>query len=93
MAWALVERDAPVDALCTELTGPPPTVLVVDDARWADDATLDVLGRFPQRPLSPAAVATLASGTTRDGPALHALIVGNPFFVTEALATGARPCR
>jgi DNA-binding CsgD family transcriptional regulator/tetratricopeptide (TPR) repeat protein len=115
-------------AAIEELTGPPPTVLVVEDVHWADDATLDVLGYLARRvhtlaamlvltvrdeevttdhpvarmlgqmtgipthrlalsPLSPAAVATLAAGTSWDGTALHALTGGNPFFVTELLAS------
>ena len=40
--------DGPVDgvfgALMQELAAEPPTVLVVEDVHWADDATLDVLG-------------------------------------------------
>ncbi|TMQ91640.1 LuxR family transcriptional regulator [Actinomadura soli] len=42
--------------------------------------------RVPLRPLSPAAVRTLAEGTGRDGAAVHELTGGNPFYVTEALA-------
>ena len=36
-------------------------------------------------PLSPSAVAALARSAGRDGPALHAVTGGNPFYVTEAL--------
>lgn len=102
-----------------------PTVLVVEDLHWADDATLDVLGhlarrisalpavllltfrdgaahlhrwlgtltgvgpvRLALRPLSVTAVANLAAESGRDGAELHALTGGNPFYVTEVLATG-----
>ncbi|WP_433063375.1 ATP-binding protein [Dactylosporangium sp. CS-033363] len=47
--------------------------------------------RLPLAPLSPAAVATLAAGTGRDGAAIHATTGGNPFFVTESLAAGTGP--
>lgn len=36
-------------AAIEELTGPPPTVLIVEDLHWADDATLDVLGYLGRR--------------------------------------------
>jgi len=39
-------------------------------------------------PLSPAAVRMLVDGTGIDGDALHAAAGGNPFFVTEVVATG-----
>ncbi|MFL5925753.1 MAG: ATP-binding protein [Gaiellaceae bacterium] len=104
---------------------PRPTVLVLEDVHWADDATLDavtVLGRrigslpalvvlvfragevppaHPLRsavgavrpgeavfvelePLSEAAVAALAPGDARD---VYAATGGNPFYVTELLAS------
>ncbi len=107
-----------------------PTVLVLEDAHWADEATLDVLrlvarrietipalvvttyradslgpthllrtvlgelatGRAIQRirlpPLSLEAVATLAEPHDVDSYELHRITGGNPFFVTEVLATG-----
>jgi predicted ATPase len=37
------DRDAVLAAVLTELTGARPTVLVLEDVHWADDATLDVL--------------------------------------------------
>jgi DNA-binding NarL/FixJ family response regulator len=107
-----------------------PTVLVIEDLHWADEATLDfikhlarritqtktlllltyrdeelgrhhplrlVLGDLPTRevtrlrlpPLSEAAVATLASQAARSAHELYRTTSGNPFFVTEILASGA----
>jgi DNA-binding CsgD family transcriptional regulator/tetratricopeptide (TPR) repeat protein len=121
----------PVDdvftALLDELAAEPPTVLVVEDLHWADDATLDVLGyaarriepigavlvltcrdevdaahplnrflgalvgtplrRLPLAPLSADAVRALCEGTGADPDALHRVTGGNPFFLTEALAS------
>ena len=124
----------PVDdifsALLDELASTTPTVLVVDDIHWADDATLDVLGYAARRieeigavlvltfrddevearhplnrflgvlsgcpvhrvalaPLSPAAVRQLCEGTGADPARVHRVTRGNPFFVTEALASPA----
>lgn len=105
-----------------------PTVLIIEDAHWADEATLDLikfLGRRLQRlgvllimsyrddsvynthplcsvigdlpassvtrigltPLSQTAVGSLAGSSGRDSAGLHAVTGGNPFFVTEVLAT------
>ncbi|HEX6255955.1 MAG TPA: EamA family transporter [Euzebyales bacterium] len=120
-----------VSALVEELDGVRPTVLVIEDVHWADQATLDVvrllarrvattralvvvtyrddeLGRWhPLRlvlgeiatgpavrrlhlaPLSRDAVAELAADRPGhlDVDVLHHHTGGNPFFVTEALAT------
>jgi DNA-binding CsgD family transcriptional regulator/tetratricopeptide (TPR) repeat protein len=66
LAAALAEN-SPVDrvfpALLEELTEERPTVLVVEDVHWADDATLDVLGYAARRLESVGAVLVL---TTRD---------------------------
>jgi len=112
--------------LLAELELPPqPTVLVLEDVHWADDATLDsitVLGRrigalpallvltfrggevspaHPLRaalgairaddsvylelaPLSERAVASLAGD---DSDEVYAVTAGNPFYVTELLAS------
>ena len=52
LAAALADGQ-PVDAvfggLLEELAAEPPTVLVVEDLHWADDATLDVLGYAARR--------------------------------------------
>src|SRR5512147_110672 len=113
-------------AVLAEL-GARPTVLVVEDAHWADAATIDLLRflsrrigtrralliatcrddelgpqhplrvllgdlagsaevrRIALRPLSQAAVQTLAAGTGVDAVALFRRTGGNPFFVTELL--------
>ena len=108
--------------------GPLPTIVVIEDIHWADEATLDlitflarrihhtstllvltyrdseigkdhplrlVLGDLPARdvtrlwlpPLSAAAVATLAQQANRPAEHLHAITGGNPFFLTEVLAS------
>ena len=124
--------DQPVDAVfgavLEGLTVERPTVLIVEDVHWADDATLDVLGyvarriesvgallvltcrddtvdprhplyrflgvltgspvhRVVVRPLSRLAVRELSAGTGADADALYRVTRGNPFFVTEALAS------
>lgn len=107
-----------------------PTVVVLEDLHWADEASLDalrllarkvedshllvvatfrddeldrlhplriVLGELATRPtvgrvtvaaLSREAVAQLASATSVDAARLHRQTGGNPFFVTEVLASG-----
>src|SRR5918995_1277062 len=106
-----------------------PTIIIGEDAHWADGATLEllrflgrrinelpvlfvvtyrddeieadhplrlVLGdlatapavhRINVRPLSQDAVQCLAEGSGRDAATLYRLTAGNPFFVTEVLAT------
>ena len=131
LAAALAD-DEPVEdvftALLEELAAEPPTVLVVEDLHWADDATLDVLAYAarrvesagallvltyrddevdPRHPLqrllgvlascpvhrlgltalSREAVRRLSAGTGADPEAVHRITRGNPFFVTEALAS------
>ena len=131
LAAALAD-DEPVEdvftALLEELAAEPPTVLVVEDLHWADDATLDVLAYAARRveaagallvltyrddevdpghplqrllgvlascpvhrleltALSREAVRRLSAGTGADPEAVHRITRGNPFFVTEALAS------
>ncbi|MFG1921826.1 AAA family ATPase [Cryptosporangium sp. NPDC048952] len=119
---ALESGDRIFDALRAELM--QPTVLVVEDVHWADEATLDVL-RFlirriaslpsalvltyrdaddeplrqllglasnaerlrPAR-LSPDAVRLLGAHTSMDPEQVYEVTSGNPFFVTEVLASG-----
>jgi DNA-binding CsgD family transcriptional regulator/tetratricopeptide (TPR) repeat protein len=106
-----------------------PVVVVIEDAHWADDATLDLLrylgrriedartlllctyrndevgSRHPLRavlgdlatartvrrlalePLGRESVARLAAGSGLDAGELHRATGGNPFFVTEVLAS------
>ncbi len=108
---------------------PGPTVIVAEDAHWADGATIEllrflgrrignlpvlvvatyrddeigadhplrlVLGDLATAPavhrinvlsLSEAAVQRLAAGSGRDAATLYRLTGGNPFFVSEVLAT------
>jgi DNA-binding CsgD family transcriptional regulator len=129
-----VERGASpyevVEALPGSNVGGPPTVFVLEDLHWADEATLDVLrllarkiertptlvvatyrddeldrvhplrialGEIATRPavervavdrLSKEAVAALAAPAGVDAEELYLTTTGNPFFVTEVLATG-----
>jgi DNA-binding CsgD family transcriptional regulator len=123
------DRVAIFTALLAELRSTP-TLAVLEDLHWADEATLDaisylgrrleiapclllvtfrddelgprhplrlVIGELPSRltvrvtlaSLSEGAVAELASQANRSPHGLYALTGGNPFFVTEVLATGA----
>jgi DNA-binding CsgD family transcriptional regulator len=117
-------------ALLRELQARAPTILVLEDLHWADEATLDVLrllgrrveaapalvlasyrddelgrihplrivlGEIATRPaidhmqvaaLSLTAVAKLAEPHGVDPVELYGKTTGNPFFVTEVLATG-----
>lgn len=123
-------RDEIFRAVLTELSlGPEPTLLIIEDVHWADEATLDLmrfLGRriggtrslvlatyredevgstHPLRivlgdlatasnvrrmslpPLSERAVRTLVGVRDLDVGALYNRTGGNPFYVTEVLAT------
>jgi DNA-binding CsgD family transcriptional regulator len=117
-------------ALIDELHRDDPTVLVIEDIHWADEATLDVLRLTARRiesmrvlillsyrdesldsahpvrvmlgeltsgiartrvglaPLSADAVSQLAEPPGLDGQELYRVTGGNPFFVTEVLASG-----
>jgi DNA-binding CsgD family transcriptional regulator len=112
--------------------GEAATLVIFEDAQWADEATLDLLQYLGRRlhttrallvvtfrdeevgrghplttvlgdlatlpsvrrmtlpPLSAAAVRRLAQGSGLDPDDLHRRTGGNPFFVTEVLASGAR---
>ncbi len=125
------ERPTPLDALIDDLARNGETIVLLEDAHWADEATLDVLGMLGRRiesvpalvlvtyrsdelprahplrivlgdlataggverlslaPLSADAVAELARPLGVDPLALHERTGGNPFFVTEVLATGS----
>src|SRR5262249_51554925 len=133
---ALLDGEAPratLFAAVLEELRSTPTVLVVEDLHWADEATLDFikylarriaqsktlllltyreedlgrdhplrlgLGEVPARPVtrlrlrpfSVEAVTTLAKPSARPAQALQALYAatgGNPFFLTELLASEA----
>jgi DNA-binding CsgD family transcriptional regulator len=119
-------------ALLRELTRSAPTVLVLEDLQWADEATLDVLRLLARKVesapalvvgtyrdddldlrrglrvvlgelataqgidrcevprLSPAAVTQLAEPHGIDADELYRRTAGNPFFVSEVLASGDR---
>jgi DNA-binding CsgD family transcriptional regulator/tetratricopeptide (TPR) repeat protein len=116
--------------LLEELCENGPTVAVIEDVHWADEATLDVLSvlvrriesigvlivlsyrdeavgaahplrvvlgniatglaltRLPLAPLSHEAVADLAEPFGLDADELHEVTGGNPFYVTEVIASG-----
>ncbi|HTG92532.1 MAG TPA: AAA family ATPase [Pyrinomonadaceae bacterium] len=128
----LLEDEAPrasiLAAVLEEMDGRTPSIFVIEDIHWADEATLDllkflgrrvnrvksmivatyrddevgadhpltlVLGNLPHRsisrlrlpPLSEAGVNTLAARVGRHSEDLFEVTGGNPFFVTEALAS------
>jgi DNA-binding CsgD family transcriptional regulator/tetratricopeptide (TPR) repeat protein len=98
--WA-DEATLDVLRLLIRKVGPLPVVLVLT---YRDDeldrshplrrvlgelATYRALRRLKLAPLSPAAVAELAAGHDVDADELYRLTVGNPFFVVEALESGA----
>lgn len=124
-------RHAVFDAFLDELRSSfRPSIVVLEDVHWADEATLDLI-RFVGRrirethavfivtyrddevgpahpltrvfgdlataralkrvrlaPLSVDAVRTMAEGTDADPERLHEITDGNPFFLTEILASG-----
>jgi ATP/maltotriose-dependent transcriptional regulator MalT len=121
-------RAAIFSAVFDELQNDASTLLIIEDAHWADEATLDllkfigrrinklnsllvvtyrddevradhplrlVLGDLPRQsvtrlrlpPLSEVAVEQLAERAGKRIEDLHAVTGGNPFFITEALAS------
>lgn len=125
------DRGAVLDAALADLgSGGRPTVFVVEDVHWADDATLDVLSHVIRRlaalplvviltfrdddlgvdhplrqllglaarvatvrrvrpaPLSLKAVRALSAARGVDADRLFGVTSGNPYFVTELVATG-----
>jgi tetratricopeptide (TPR) repeat protein len=121
-------RDSVMAATYDSLVSGPPTVVVVEDVHWADEATLDTLRflarridqlpvllvltyrdeldrdhplapllgdlghrsgvlRLPLRRLSADAVAQLSSGSSLDPRTVHDLSSGNPYLVTELIAS------
>ncbi|HWE80725.1 MAG TPA: AAA family ATPase [Gaiellaceae bacterium] len=75
--------------LLEELAAPPrPTVLVVEDVHWADDATLDSLAVVARRIASLPAllVVTMRPGEARSGSALDAALAHARFVELEPLS-------
>jgi predicted ATPase len=70
--------DAPADAVCTAVLEEfeTPTVMIVEDVHWADDATLDVLGYAARRIAARPAllVLTLRDEAVVPGHPLHRLL-------------------
>ena len=122
------DREEVFTALRDELAVAPGTVLIVEDAHWADEATLDVLRflarriddlpavvvltyrdeldrdhplnrllgdlghgdrveRIALRHLSAAAVGALTAGSGLDADRIYAITEGNPYFVSELVAS------
>jgi hypothetical protein len=123
------DRDASIDALLEEMRfWQRPAVVIVEDAYWADDASLDIIRYLARRierlpamlvvsyrdeelgddhplrriigslagpamlhvelqGLSDAAVAQLAASAGVDPGPLMAAVGGNPFYLTEVLAS------
>jgi DNA-binding CsgD family transcriptional regulator/tetratricopeptide (TPR) repeat protein len=70
-ALATGDRDGVLSALLGELSaGPLPTVLVMEDVHWADDATLDVLRFVGRRIADLPAVLVVTYRDEEIGPAL-----------------------
>lgn len=127
-----LDRDRLIDALIEQMSFPMrPAVVVVEDAHWADDASLDVVRylarRISQLPavlalsyreedlppthplrrivgalahadvqriqlpgLSAEAVSRLAANAGLDAAQVVPLVGGNPFYLTEVLASRGR---
>jgi ATP/maltotriose-dependent transcriptional regulator MalT len=125
------DREEVFATLQGELAATSGTVLVVEDAHWADEATLDVfrflarridalpaalvltyrdeldrdhplnrllgdlghgdhVDRIALRHLSANAVGTLTAGSGLDAERIHAITDGNPYFVTELVASAGQ---
>lgn len=70
------ELDAVLDSLASGLSGPECTVMVIEDAHWADEATIDVLHHLIRRldgwPLL--LIITFRPEDARDRPALRRML-------------------
>ena len=80
-ALARGDRDAVLSALLTELAdGTRPTVLVLEDVHWADDATLDVLRYVGRRVVDLPAVVVATYRDEEVGPSLQRVLgaLGGP---------------
>lgn len=122
------DRDEVFSAVQEEVKAAPGTILVIEDAHWADEATLDVVrflarridtlpgvvvltyrdeldrdhplnrllgdlghrdgvDRIALQRLSPAAVEALTEGSGLDADRVFAQTSGNPYFVSELVAS------
>lgn len=84
------------DGALTELRTQPPTLLIIEDLHWSDDATLDVLAFLARRIDSVAAMVlvTIRDGGAAPGHPLHrwlGSLAGLPVqrIVLPSLSTGA----
>jgi DNA-binding CsgD family transcriptional regulator/tetratricopeptide (TPR) repeat protein len=88
LATALADEGPVFTALLDELEAAAPTVLIVEDAHWADDATLDVLGYVGRRVETKPALLVL---TVRDEAVdphhplhrLYGMLAGSPVHRLE----------
>ena len=87
------DRDAVPAAVLTELGGSRPTVLVLEDVHWPDDATLDVLRYVGRRVDELAAVIVVTFRDGEVGRRLQRVLggLGGPSVRRLALARLSRP--
>ena len=87
------DRDAVLAAVLTELGGSRPTVLVLEDVHWPDDATLDVLRYVGRRVDELAAVIVVTFRDGEVGRRLQRVLggLGGPSVRRLALARLSRP--
>jgi predicted ATPase len=72
-------REELVGAALDELAaGPPPRVMVVEDAHWADEGTLDLLALLGRRVERTTGALLVTTRTDEIGPALRAALGGIP---------------
>jgi hypothetical protein len=74
LAAALAAGDR--DALLADLDGGRPTVLVLEDVQWADDATLDVLRYLGRRVVDLSVVLVVTYRDDEVGPSLQRVLGG-----------------
>jgi AAA ATPase domain len=86
LAAALAAGDR--DALLADLDGGRPTVLVLEDVQWADDATLDVLRYLGRRVVDLPVVLVVTYRDDEVGPSLQRVLGG---WVAARCAGGTGP--
>lgn len=63
------------EVLCSLLTGPAPGILFIDDAQWADEASLDLLAYMARRPAElPILILVAWTGTGGSGQRLRRIL-------------------